>query len=219
MSGGADPRYGADYFEKVYRDYAAQNPKRKLAFYAALVRAAAGNATSPRLLEIGCGPGFFLEAAGAGWDRFGTDVSEWAVGEARRRVPEATIAVAPAEAIPFAGAFRAVAAFDVLEHLENPEAAVASVASKLEPGGALVFVVPVYDGPLGPVVRYLDRDPTHVQKRSRHFWLSLAGRHFSVESWRGVFRYLPPWRRYMHFPTRSLRRFAPAIAVTCRKVS
>lgn len=214
-------RYGAEYFHEVYRDYAAQNPKRKLDYYTGLARAAAGTVPIPRLLEVGCGPGFFLEALGPGWQRYGTDVSEWAIGEARRRVPDATLEIAPAERIPptppFDGIFRVIAAFDVLEHLENPESAVASIAARLEPGGGLVFVVPVYDGPIGPVVRLLDRDPTHVQKKSRRFWLDLAARHFSVESWRGVFRYLLPGRLYVHLPTRALRAIAPAIVVVCRR--
>lgn len=220
---GTDSGYGADYFQKVYRDYAAQNPKRKLDYYAGLARAAAGTAPVPRLLEIGCGPGFFLEALGSDWERFGTDVSEWAVGEARRRVPGATLEITPAERIPltptFEGTFGVIAAFDVLEHLEDPEAAVASIAARLEPGGGFVFVVPVYDGPVGPVVRLLDRDPTHIQKRSRRFWLELAARHLSVESWRGVFRYLLPGRLYVHLPTRALRSIAPAIVVACRRTS
>lgn len=212
-------RYGAEYFNEVYRDYAAQNPKEKLAYYSGLVRAAAGSVPAPRLLEIGCGPGFFLDALGPGWERFGTDISEWAVGEAKRRVPGASLQTAPAERIPFDGPFRVVAAFDVLEHLQDPEAVVSSIAAKLEPGGGLVFVVPVYDGPLGPIVRLLDRDPTHVQKRSRRFWLDLAARHLAVDGWSGVFRYLIPSRlgRYIHLPTRRLRAIAPAIAVVCRR--
>jgi hypothetical protein len=79
-----------------------------------------------------------------------------------------------------------------------------------------VFVVPVYDGPLGPVVRMLDGDPTHVHKESRDFWLDWAGERFVIQEWCGVFRYLLPRGPYINWPTQALRRIAPAIAVVVR---
>lgn len=217
-TGRAGPeRFGADYFAHIYRDYAAQNPPGKLAFYRRLAERAAAGSSRPRLLEIGCGPGLFLEALDPVWQRFGTDVSQWAVAEARRRAPTASIEQAPAERIPFDGEFDVIAAFDVLEHLDRPELAIAEATQRLRPGGALLFVAPVYDGPAGLLVRLLDRDPTHVQKRSRRFWLDLASRRLEVEEWYGVFRYLMPWGWYWHRPTRALRRIAPAVAVVCRR--
>lgn len=211
------PSYGRDYFEAVYRDYAAQNPANKLDEYVRLAEEAARGIPEPSLLEVGCGPGFFLAALGSRWKRCATDVSDWAAAEAKRRSPESSVEVAPAERIPFDGPFDVAVAFDVLEHLPDPEAAVRSVAAKLRPGGVFLFVVPVYDGPVGPVVRLLDRDPTHLQKRGRRFWLELAGRSLALEDWWGVFRYLMPWGLYVHRPTRGLRQVAPAIVVRCRR--
>ena len=88
-----------------------------------------------------------------------------------------------------------------------------SLRRSLTPGGIFLFVVPVYDGPMGPIIRTLDRDPTHVHKRSRAWWLELISRKFEVTSWTGIFRYLAGGRFYLHLPTRALRQVAPAIAI------
>lgn len=209
--------FGAEYFGSVYRDYAAQNPPAKLAFYRRLAEHAVAGAVRPRVLEVGCGPGLFLGALGPAWERFGTDVSDWAVGEARRNVPGAVVEPSAAGAVPFDGLFDLVAAFDVLEHLPDPGAAVDALVRRLRPRGAMLAVVPVYDGPLGPLVRLLDRDSTHLQKRGRRFWLELLGQELNVETWTGVFRYLMPWRTYIHLPAAALRAVAPAVAILARK--
>ena len=80
-------------------------------------------------------------------------------------------------------------------------------------------MVPVYDGLSGPIVRLLDRDPTHVHKQSRHDWLAWAGRHFNVLEWEGVIRYLLPGGHYLNVPSRALRAHTPAILVACRPKS
>jgi hypothetical protein len=87
----------------------------------------------------------------------------------------------------------------------------------LRPGGILLIVVPVYDGPLGPLVTLFDRDPSHVLKESRQYWLSCLSRHFEIIEWQGAFRKLLWGTRYMHLPTTSFRQIAPAIAIVARK--
>jgi SAM-dependent methyltransferase len=143
-------------------------------------------------------------------------VSAFAVEEARRRVPDTEFAVAPAGQVPFDGPFDVVAAFDVLEHVVDLDGALETTMDRLAPRGALVFVVPVYDGPTGPLIRALDKDETHVHKQSRRFWLERVGRRLHVEEWWGVYRYLFPGRVYAHWPTRALRAWTPAIAVVAR---
>jgi len=212
----AEDRFERDYFETAYGDYRAQNPPRKMRFYRGLAERAAKGIERPRILELGCAFGTFLASLGSGWARFGIDVSRFAVEEARRRVPEADFAVAPAGQVPFDGPFDVVAAFDVLEHVADLDGALETVMARLAPGGALVFVVPVYDGPTGPLIRALDKDETHVHKEARRFWLKRIGRELRVEEYWGVFRYLLPGRVYAHWPTRALRAWAPAIAVVAR---
>lgn len=126
----------------------------------------------------------------------------------------ARVATASADVRPFDSTdFDVITAWDVLEHVNDPDATMANLVSWLAPEGMLAFVVPVYDGPAGPIVSLLDKDPTHLHKMGREFWLELAEKHLSGISWHGIFRYLITPGRYVHRSTRSARRVAPAILV------
>ena len=211
MSGAPAAAFDAAYFAACYRDYRRQNPPRKLRFYRRL--AAPPAASETRLLDAGCAFGTFLATLDAVCLRVGFDASPFAIAAARVGTPGSLLAVARLPEVPFTGPFDVVTSFDCLEHVEEVEAAFAAIARCLAPGGRFVFVVPVYDGLSGPLIRALDRDPTHVHRRGRAFWLDLAARHFVVQRWRGIVRYLVLGRFYLHVTTRLLRRHAPAIAV------
>lgn len=208
------------YFRTAYRDYRAQNPEAKLAFYRRVVEEWAPPRRPLDLLDVGCGPGRFLaylDRAG-GVRPHGTDVSGWALERAREALPGAELRRASAAETPFPPAsFDVVTALDVIEHVPERDRVEEAVAAMLRPGGLFVFVVPVYDGLSGPVIRLLDRDPTHVHKVGRSDWLAWAGERFRVLDWWGVVRYLFPGRFYLHRPTRRLRRHAPAILVAARR--
>jgi SAM-dependent methyltransferase len=206
------------YFASAYPDYAAQNPPRKLRFYRQLIEEAVGPAVAPRILDVGCAFGTFLDSLPSHWHRYGTDVSHHAVDRASRRVGEVTFATYDGLHLPFDGQFDVVTALDVLEHVPHVDALLTSIVGALAPGGILLAVVPVYDGPTGPIIRRLDRDPTHVHKRDRGFWLEKLGTSLRVEHWEGMYRYLLPGRHYLHITTRALRRFTPAIAIVARRV-
>jgi hypothetical protein len=51
----------------------------------------------------------------------------------------------------------------------------------------------------------------------RAVWLEAASRHFTLVEWWGIFRYLVGGRLYVHFVSRTLRRFSPAIACLMRR--
>lgn len=206
-----------DYFEKVYRNYARQNPPRKLRFYRSIVDRVAPKDRDPRILDIGCAFGAFLSHLPPSWSRFGMDVSQFATDRAQKLLPGATFAKADITRIPFPGPFDIITAFDVIEHVPSLEDAASSIRAKLSPSGHFLFVVPVYDGPTGPLVHLLDRDETHLHKRSREFWLTWAAERFEVVEWWGLTRYLLPVGYYVHLVTRPLRRFTPAIAVLTRR--
>jgi SAM-dependent methyltransferase len=217
MSEGGEGRFEQGYYAAVYPDYARQNPPRKLRFYRRLVERDAPAGGAVRILDIGCAFGAFLSSLDPRWERYGTDVSRYAVEKAAEAVPGVRFAHADVDAIPFPGPFDVITAFDVIEHIPSLDQVASTVGSLLAPGGHFVFVVPVYDGVTGPVIRLLDKDETHLHKRSRDFWLEWAAERFEVVSWCGIYRYLVPGLGYAHVPTRRLRRFTPAIAVTARR--
>jgi SAM-dependent methyltransferase len=209
--------FEAEYYATYYRDYERQNPDRKIRHYLDAVRRYVPPQEEVRILDLGCAFGKFVVAIEPPWRGYGVDVSEYAIRWAREHAPTGRFEVIVEGRIPFAETFHAITAWDVIEHIPDLGAVAQEVASHLEPGGLFAFVVPVYDGPLGPVVRALDKDPTHVHRMSRTFWLEWTRRHFCLEDWWGVFRYLLPGGIYAHWPTRALRGIAPAVAVMARR--
>ena len=213
MSSAFDRRY----YETAYRHYARQNPPRKLHHYRAAVLRHVPPVRPLRLLDIGCAFGAFLGSLDAGWQRYGVDASAYAIERARAQLPGVPLEVSSGVLIPFAERFDAITAWDVFEHIERLDDVAVGVRDHLTDDGVLLFVVPVYDGPLGGVVSHLDRDTTHVHRVARQFWLDWAARSFQLVDWWGIFRILLPGGVYVHWPTRRLRSIAPAIAVVARR--
>jgi 2-polyprenyl-3-methyl-5-hydroxy-6-metoxy-1,4-benzoquinol methylase len=207
------------YFDAAYRDYWLQNPAKKLDHYLDQIDSLVGN-SQVALLDIGCGLGAFLERANGrhpDWTFAATDVDAEAVAEAARRVPGANIIQGSAADVLFEeDTFDVVTAWDVLEHVRDLDAAADAVQRMLKPGGLLVFVVPVYDGLSGPLIRRLDTDPTHIHKLARKEWIAWARESFDHVEWHGLFRYLVG-ATYVHASTRWARGHAPAILASCRR--
>ncbi len=209
-------QFEESYFDKYYQDYVLQNPLKKLRFYRLLVEQVAPENRPPYILDLGCAFGNFLDSLNVDWPRFGLDTSEFAISRAQKQIKSVKFAASDISTIPFEQSFDIIVSFDVLEHVENLGKVAATIRSKLLSGGHVIFVVPVYDGPTGRVIRILDKDITHIHKKSRYFWLEWAQNSWTVEKWLGIYRYLFPWGVYFHLPTKLFRRFTPAVAVICR---
>lgn len=99
-----------------------------------------------RILEAGCGTGgnlYLLQGRGS---VFAFEPSAIALDIARRRHPDVTIAEGELPGmLPFAeGTFDLVAALDVLEHVEDDRAALASLIRQARPGGRVLVSVPTH---------------------------------------------------------------------------
>lgn len=211
-----------EYFDANYRDYVAQNPRWKLDFYARVLESHHGVSRPIELLDVGCGLGRFIGflAERGGYTLHGTDLSQFAIDQNRERLPSLDFRVASATERPFAdGTFDVITACDVIEHVPDLGAVGEAVLAQLKPGGLFAFVVPVYDGLSGPIIRLLDCDPTHVHKKPRSFWLSWAADRFEVLDWWGMLRYLLPGKLYLHLPTHFWRDHTPAVLVVARQRS
>lgn len=136
-----------DFVSKVQPDsyFAKQVGPQLVHHFAHLIQGAS------RIVDFGCGAGFFLEAlaaAGAtGREIHGFDVSEASLEATRTRMAGVTgfagafgIAKAPAHARSFDLGF----CLEVVEHLQDAEldAALASMHAMLKPGGRLVVTTP-----------------------------------------------------------------------------
>jgi len=113
-----------------------------------------------KLLEFGCGRGRFLSAA--------RHVIPTAVGVEFN--PDAVIAclgqgLDVREELPEDGdgQFDCVTAFQVLEHLADPQTVLDRLINLIAPGGWLVLSVPNQDGPLADLrLNFLNQPPHHV---------------------------------------------------------
>ena len=128
----------------------------------------------PRLLDVGCGDGSFLEAARQrGWEVAGTELN---ADPARRRDLPVHASIAAA-----GNGYTCVTLWHSLEHLRDPRAALAGVAGALLPGGTVLVAVPDAEGAqarlFGPRWRHLDvpRHLFHFGARSLDLLLSLSG--------------------------------------------
>ncbi|MDX6678666.1 MAG: hypothetical protein QOE31_2718 [Solirubrobacteraceae bacterium] len=106
-----------------------------------------------RLLDVGCGLGFFLARAhDAGWQVRGCDTSPAWVRATNERVGSAVASVGDVPAAISADErFDLITAWDVIEHVHDPVGFLEQLASRLAPGGAiflrtpnLAYVLPLY---------------------------------------------------------------------------
>src|SRR4051812_13347971 len=98
-----------------------------------------------RLLDVGCGAGYFLEEARSrDWEGYGTEYSGVALDLARRKRLKVTRAPI-GRGTYGAGSFDVVTAFEVFEHMSDPMAEAKVVAHVLRDGGALYLTVPNFD--------------------------------------------------------------------------
>jgi 2-polyprenyl-3-methyl-5-hydroxy-6-metoxy-1,4-benzoquinol methylase len=100
-----------------------------------------------KLLDVGCGPGYFLsEARHFGWDPVGLDISKGAVDLARKRGENAFDCTIEEMAKKYRGkAFDCITLFNIIEHLTYPARALSAVKKLLAEGGIVVIETPTED--------------------------------------------------------------------------
>ncbi len=126
-----------------------------------------------RWLDLGCAYGFLVaDARENGFRAFGMDASGFALAQAAEHAPDASgrLVQGHAEVLPFADeAFDVVTAFDLLEHVPDPECLLAEVARILRPGGVFLAATPdalVFDR----------EEPTHISEHVPSWWVRACDR-------------------------------------------
>lgn len=209
--------FSSQYFDTAYGgDYERRNPRYK---WRSFLRKILQFRSSGNLLEIGCGFGLFLKEAREHFICTGSDISDYAVSQARKRLPDDVLLYSGVlDQIDIHLRFDVIACFDVLEHISDLNTALDNIEHLLHPGGLLVFTVPVYDGPVGSLVQKMDQDETHIHKEGRYFWLKLLdSTTFNTIYWAGVWRYFLFKRIYVNYVSQISRRWAPAVLVISKK--
>lgn len=150
-----------------------------------------------RLLDFGCGGGFFLGAAKAqGWETYGLEPLPGHAIYARARFGAQVLTdTLRADSYP-AEYFDAITAFQVFEHLPQPREDLSKLVRFLRPGGALLIEVPNIDT-WG--VRLLGRGHRHfVQDHLNFFSAATLARLFTDSGLEVRGHYAPS--RYLTWP-------------------
>lgn len=96
--------------------------------------------SNPRILDFGCGNGWFSNELSRFGQVTGVDLSELAIAEARSRYPN--IEFVSANALKYLSRnkhFDLVVSQEVLAHVEDQKAYVAAAANSVKPGGYLIL--------------------------------------------------------------------------------
>lgn len=160
-----------------------------------------GSPASVRLLDFGCGNGFFTNFFGSlGYQAHGLDISETVIRNNGRRFPNQTFSVIrPQQPAPFANeSFDAIFCSEVIEHVYDVDRLFCEFARLLRPRGLLLLTTP-YHGVIKNVVIALFFFERHFNPSGQHirFWTrkSLArtcGTHgFTSIMWKHVGRVWP----------------------------
>jgi SAM-dependent methyltransferase len=207
------PLFEKEYFRDNYKgSYDARNPRYKHRSYLREVKCLA---QGRRLLDVGCAYGAFLKEAIDQFEVHGCDISAHAVKIAAERVPAATVFQSDIFGVRPVATYDVITCFDILEHIDDVDRALAHLLTLLKPGGVMVVTVPVYDTVVGRLVETFDHDPTHVHKISRYEWLQrVTAAGFHQIYWKGILRFYLGGPFYLHYSGRFIRRFSPAILLS-----
>lgn len=98
-----------------------------------------------KLLDVGCGTGYFMKQLSLRWDVYGIDISKQAINMAKARSLK-NIKLASVEKIPYKnGFFNIILVLDVLEHVENEIIALKEIKRVLATDGIAIFNSPAYN--------------------------------------------------------------------------
>ncbi|WP_328332436.1 class I SAM-dependent methyltransferase [Kribbella sp. NBC_00382] len=126
-----------------YSQYESQEAEY-LATFREDVRRIAEFTPTGRILEVGCGYGYFLKAAlDAGYDAYGVDLSPSAVKFAEERYPGRVYCGFVEEVPELQGEkYDVIFASHLIEHITDPAAFLHTASGLLNPGGLVVMVTP-----------------------------------------------------------------------------
>jgi Methyltransferase domain len=144
------PRRGKDEDAHWFTDHEQSSPIKEAyeeVYHWGLDWLASSCPSGGRLLDVGCGWGFFVEmAAERGWDAHGLDVSPLTTTFAREKLGLTRIRTEELRhGLYPENSFHAATLWNLLEHLTHPAEYLRIVRSLLRPGGVIAVRVPNMD--------------------------------------------------------------------------
>jgi 2-polyprenyl-3-methyl-5-hydroxy-6-metoxy-1,4-benzoquinol methylase len=134
-----------------------------------------------RVLEIGCGLGYFGSATAGKFEYAGNDISLYALHSARERDPQLNLVQSDATSLGFSSeSFDIVFAFDILEHIVKPGLVVSEAYRVLRKKGRMIVTTPNTKSlgnrtktASGKLVPSMYKDKTHVSLLNVDEWEKL----------------------------------------------
>jgi SAM-dependent methyltransferase len=162
------------------------------------------------LLEIGCGTGFVLSGVREALPQIaltGSELYTAGLRFAAGRLPGATLYQMDCRHIPFDSEFDVICALDVLEHIEEDEAAMAEMFRAVRPGGGVIVSVPQH-----PWLWSAGDDYAHHKRRYRRQDLvrKLEAAGFQVLKATSFVAFLLPLMAVSRARQRDLKSYDPA---------
>jgi len=134
--------HGDEYMETVYE----KKQESWLRYFSAHLDKIAAHSQGRRILDIGCGVGFFLYAAERkGWEAYGLEISKPQVEYAREKLGLNVMATTLEEANFPEAYFDVVTLWSVIEHVSAPLALVQEIRKVIARDGLLLLKTPNQD--------------------------------------------------------------------------
>jgi cyclopropane fatty-acyl-phospholipid synthase-like methyltransferase len=169
-------KYDEEYFYRTHKAVRSLIPKMR-PLWIRWVKIVQKYRPSGRLLDIGCGEGYFLHYAEKFYETYGMDISEYSVSETLSRTQKSTVSTGDVTKINYADKyFDVVTCFDIMEHVSNYENAIHECNRILKDKGILILRVPNTSS-LGHKWKkeewFAYKDETHITLLSRDKWLEV----------------------------------------------
>lgn len=174
------------YDESYFRDHYIAHADIRLAYFRDRIQELERRTPHRRVIDVGCGPGYFLQVATAGgWKAAGLDVSLAAIKHAQAAGLHAVVSELSVYRPPFRPSV--ITMWDVIAHLRNPKQFVVTAASLLPPGGLFVIKFPYRQRLMYRIARLLsccvpaagllalNSQPHHFTPTSAAYLLEAAG--------------------------------------------
>lgn len=193
--------YFCGWYKKIIGSFSESDLKRSRKWFWAWFNylnnfADLKNGNGRKVLEIGCANGGAASILyDRGFDVYASDISNYAINKAKKFLPKIKFYKIDVEKeIPLKERFDIIYAFEVIEHLKNPQKAIKIMKKSLNKNGLLICSTP-------PAARPdIYKDPTHINLKNKDQWKKIfENMGFSKIIMKHVAYFPILWRLYSRF--------------------
>jgi len=136
-------QFNLDYYKKYYKSSIFHRRGDQPFLYRFWIRYIRKLKENGRLLDIGCGEGYFLKRIQQYFDAFGSDISQEGIYNAKTIADKTHFVNTDASHLPYkSDTFDIIVAFDLIEHLRYPAMFIKEAFRTIRTGGILIIKTP-----------------------------------------------------------------------------